>query len=646
MFLLWVLLPYPGQVFKQNTQFRGTKRMNDSRNSPLPDPRISDETAHRRRFDDSAARTLIPGGNRELTLAGVLEDLVADGLITPESAASLPRHPPITGAGKQHALELIADAELVSCRAPHRVLGIEDLTAWLAERCGLPYLRIDPLKVDVASIGELTSAAYAKWNKILPVAVTPQKAVFATCEPYLDDWVAELQQALQRQVERVIANPRDIERYRREFFGVSRSMRGAHSIHQGAGIGLQNLEALVELGKGGSLDASDSHIVYLVDWLLQYAFEQRASDIHLEPRREAGNIRFRIDGVMHAVCSLPPVVMTAVTSRIKILARMDVAEKRRPQDGRIKTRTQDGLEAEMRLSTMPTAFGEKLVIRIFNPEALQQDLTRLGFEPEESAAWNAMIRQAHGIILVTGPTGSGKTTTLYSTLSTLATPDVNICTVEDPIENVVATLNQMQVNHGIGLDFASGVRTLLRQDPDVIMVGEIRDLETAEMAVQAALTGHLVLSTLHTNDAPSAITRLLDLGVPHYMINATLIGVLAQRLVRTLCPHCKAPAPPDPVLWDSLIRPWSEPAPTAIAIPVGCAECRNTGYFGRAGLYELLRLTPKLREFITREVDEPRLRECALQEGLRPLRIGGARKIAAGTTTFEEVFRAAPLPAP
>ncbi|WPL15650.1 Type II traffic warden ATPase [Thiorhodovibrio winogradskyi] len=585
----------------------------------------------------------VSGGNRVLTLRGVLDDLVAAGLVARAPADELLRRAPTEDARQPHVLETIAKAELVSARPPHRVLGIEDLTAWLAERCGLPYLRIDPLKVDVASIGELVTAAYAKWNRILPVALTPQKAVFATCEPYLDEWVSELQQVLKRQIERVVANPRDIDRYRREFFGVSRSMRGARAVHDGASLGLQNLEALVELGKGGSLDASDSHIVYLVDWLLQYAFEQRASDIHLEPRRDAGNIRFRIDGVMHSVCQIPPVVMAAVTSRIKILGRMDVAEKRRPQDGRIKTRTTEGSEAEMRLSTMPTAFGEKLVIRIFNPEALQQDLGLLGFEAEEAAAWSEMTSQAHGIILVTGPTGSGKTTTLYSTLSRLATPDVNICTVEDPIENLVPALNQMQVNHGIGLDFASGVRTLLRQDPDIIMVGEIRDLETAEMAVQAALTGHLVLSTLHTNDAPSAITRLLDLGVPHYLINATLIGVLAQRLVRTLCPHCKATVAADADLWASLVTPWQLPVPARIAKPVGCVECRNTGYYGRAGLYELLRLTPGLRESMTREVDEPRLRAQALEHGMRPLRISGAHKIAAGLTSFDEVFRTAPM---
>jgi general secretion pathway protein E len=355
-------------------------------------------------------------GDGTLLLSGVLAELVKDGLLGRESADDLLRQWPNSATGKHHVLEIIADAALPAARPPYQPLALEELTVWLAERCGLPYLHIDPLKIDVASIGELTTVAYANWNKILPVEVTPAKAVFATCEPFLTTWVGELEQVLKRRIERMIANPRAIERYREEFFGVSRSMRGARLGQENLDVNLHNLEALVELGKGGALDASDSHVVYLVDWLLQYAFEQRASDIHLEPRRDAGNIRFRIDGVMHAVCSIPPVVMTAVTSRIKILGRMDVAEKRRPQDGRIKTRTQEGREAEMRLSTMPTAFGEKLVIRIFNPQALQEDLSQLGFEPDEAAIWQRMTRQAHGIILVTGPTGSGKTTTLYSTL--------------------------------------------------------------------------------------------------------------------------------------------------------------------------------------------------------------------------------------
>jgi general secretion pathway protein E len=402
----------------------------------------------------------------------------------------------------------------------------------------------------------------------------------------------------------------------------------------------------VDLGKPKQqFDANDQHIVTIVDWLWQYAFEQRASDIHIEPRRDLGLIRFRIDGVLHQVYQIPMSVMTAMTSRIKLLGRMDVIEKRRPQDGRIKTRTADGQEVELRLSTLPTAFGEKLVMRIFDPEVLVRDFAELGFSEEDRSRWEKMTAHPNGIILVTGPTGSGKTTTLYSTLKHLATPDVNVCTIEDPIEMVEPAFNQMQVQSGIDLNFVDGLRALMRQDPDIIMVGEIRDLETADMAIQAALTGHLVLSTLHTNDAPSAITRLLDLGVAPFMINATVLGIMAQRLVRTLCPSCKQPFPPraeENELWDNLVTPWKTGRPTQLQHQVGCLECRMTGYTGRIGIYEILLMSPELRKLVTPTTDVARVREVAYREGMKPLRISGAMKVAAGTTTLEEVIKVAP----
>jgi general secretion pathway protein E len=382
-----------------------------------------------------------------------------------------------------------------------------------------------------------------------------------------------------------------------------------------------------------------------VDWLWQYAFEQRASDIHIEPRRELGIVRFRIDGVLHQVYQIPMAVMAAMTSRIKLLGRMDVIEKRRPQDGRIKTRTAGGQEVELRLSTLPTAFGEKLVMRIFDPEVLVRDFAELGFGEEDKVRWQSMTSQPNGIILVTGPTGSGKTTTLYSTLKQLATPEVNVCTIEDPIEMVEQSFNQMQVSQNIDLGFADGVRALMRQDPDIIMIGEIRDGETADMAIQAALTGHLVLSTLHTNDAPSAISRLLDLGMAPYLINATMLGVMAQRLVRTLCPHCKKPVDlrrEDEEIWDSLVAPWKSKRPAQIYQPVGCLECRMTGYMGRMGLYELLLMSPEVKKLVTTTTDVAKVREQAYREGMKPLRISGAMKVAAGLTTLEEVIKVAP----
>jgi len=384
-------------------------------------------------------------------------------------------------------------------------------------------------------------------------------------------------------------------------------------------------------------------VVNIVDWLLQYAFDQRASDIHVEPRRDKGLIRFRIDGILHHVYELPKAVNAAVTSRLKILGRMDVAEKRRPQDGRVKTVSQDGDEIELRLSTLPTAFGEKMVMRIFDPDVLLRSFQELGLSGEDYARWHGMTHASNGIVLVTGPTGSGKTTTLYSSLKQLATPEVNVCTIEDPIEMVEPTFNQMQVQHNIEVSFASGVRALLRQDPDIIMIGEIRDLETAEMAIQAALTGHLVISTLHTNDAPTAISRLLDLGLPPYMIRATLLGVMAQRLVRTLCPHCKIEEPVDEEAWRLLTRPFKVKPPAHFFAPKGCLECRDTGYLGRMGVYEILPMNPDVQALVREDTDLDNIRKAGFADGMRTLRLSGAQKVGAGLTTVAEVLRVTPV---
>jgi general secretion pathway protein E len=438
-----------------------------------------------------------------------------------------------------------------------------------------------------------------------------------------------------------MASPLDISQYTAQFFALAKSIKGA-SRQGGQDLALRNnLEQLVELGRGNrQLDANDQHIINIVDWLWQYAFEQRASDIHLEPKREAGLVRFRIDGLLHQVYQVPPTVLLAMTSRIKLLGRMDVVEKRRPQDGRVKTRAANGQEIELRLSTLPTAFGEKLVMRIFDPDVVVKSLADLGFPPADAARWDALTARPNGILLVTGPTGSGKTSTLYTTLKALATAEVNVCTVEDPIEMVEPAFNQMQVQNGIDLSFADGVRALMRQDPDIIMVGEIRDLATAEMAIQAALTGHLVLSTLHTNDAPSAVMRLLELGVPHYLLEATLAGVLAQRLVRLLCPHCKADdGHLSDEAWASLTHGAAVPRPARVYRPVGCPECRQTGYRGRTGLYELLSVTPAFSRLIGARTDNQQLLRQGLADGMTPLRVAGAQKVADGLTTAEEVLK-------
>jgi len=582
---------------------------------------------------------------QRLVLAELLDWLVADKLVAAPAADELKKERRYY-RGSLHPLVIIADQKWRNGAANGKPLSLEALAEWLAKRVGMEYLHIDPLKIDFTAVTDVMSSAYATRFRILPVGVSTKEATIATAEPFVREWEAELARIIKRDIKRVIANPLDIERYQVEFYNLAKSIKGAGKNTTGAS-GLSNFEQLVELGKENkTLDANDAHVVRIVDWLWQYAFEQRASDIHVEPRRESGIVRFRIDGVLHQVYQIPAAVLVAMTSRIKILARMDVVEKRRPQDGRIKTRTLAGEEVELRLSTLPTAFGEKLVMRIFDPEVLVRDFKELGFSDEDHQRWQEMTNRPNGIVLVTGPTGSGKTTTLYSTLKTLATPEVNVCTIEDPIEMVEPAFNQMQVVPAIELGFAEGVRALMRQDPDIIMVGEIRDLETAEMAVQAALTGHLVLSTLHTNDAPSAVARLLELGVPPYLLNATLNGVMAQRLVRTLCPHCKQKLElqrtEDQQAWEALVAPWKSKHPTKLYKPVGCLECRMTGFVGRVGIYETLMLTPTFKGMVGSTLDLGRLREQAFKDGMKPLRISGAMKVGAGLTTIEEVLKVAP----
>ncbi|MDQ2971605.1 MAG: GspE/PulE family protein [Pseudomonadota bacterium] len=589
--------------------------------------------------------TALLGSRGRLELDEVLAALIVDGLLSAEDAKRV-RGSDRSGKSslELHPLVLIGNAKIANRREPGKPLSVESLTVWLAGKAALPYLKIDPMKINAALVTQAVSHAYAQRHRILPVAVDGNAVTFATAEPFENRWAADLAQMIRREVKLVVANPLDVNRYLLEFYGVQRSIALARDAKQEDydASKILNFEQLLELGKAGEIGADDRHVVHIVDWLLQYAFEQRASDIHLEPRRDAGQLRFRIDGILHKVFELPPPVMTAVTARVKILSRLDIAEKRRPQDGRIKTRSAGGREVELRISVMPTAFGEKVVMRIFDPDIVVKAFAQLGFGPDEERAWRIMVERPHGIVLVTGPTGSGKTTTLYSTLKHLAKPELNVCTIEDPIEMVSPELNQTQVQPAIDLDFAAGVRTLLRQDPDIIMVGEIRDLQTAQMAVQASLTGHLVLSTLHTNDAPSAVTRLLDLGAPHYLIQSTLAGVVAQRLVRTLCPHCKTQAAQDPDTWRVLTHGWDLPLPDRVSVPVGCLECRNTGFLGRTGIYEMMTVSARLRGMISQQLDLAAFNACALAEGMRPLRISAAAQVARGVTTVEEVLGVLP----
>ena len=573
-----------------------------------------------------------------LDFSRTVNQLIDDGILAKEDADKLLSSPRGQKHIQLHPLEIVAGASLDAQSGGVKV-DMPFLLDWLSDWSEQEIYNIDPLKVDSLKTSQVMSFAFAQRHQILAVEVTESEVVIASAQPFSNDWENDLKHVLKKEIRRVIADPADLRRFTVEFYELAKSVNKAGVDSDQSGY-TQNFEQMLELGGNNTNpDANDQHIVNIVDWLLQYAYDQRASDIHLEPRREIVNMRFRIDGVLHPVYEFPAKVGIAVTSRLKILGRLNVAEKRKPQDGRIKTKNADSKEIELRLSTLPTAFGEKLVMRIFDPQVLQSTFADLGFANEDLNRWRTMTKQPYGIVLVTGPTGSGKTTTLYSTLRELATQEVNVSTVEDPIEMIEPAFNQMQVQNNIDLGFADGLKALMRQDPDIIMVGEIRDLETAEMAVQAALTGHLVLSTLHTNDAPSSVSRLLELGIPPYLIRATLLGVMAQRLVRTLCPSCKTKTEVDATAWTELTAPWKTSKPKTACQPVGCLECRNTGYRGRAGVYEVMPLSEQMKSLIHDQTNIMELRKLAIKEGMQSLRLSGAHKVASGQTTIEEVLR-------
>ena len=581
--------------------------------------------------------------NFEIDTSWCLDQLQKDGRVSERDKLRIQTTHRQREQLKWHPLQWIANFNLVDQSHPQTTLTLNRLCQWLAEKAGLPFYIIDPLKADVAALTSVMSQEFAVRNRILAVELQNEHVLIATDQPYKSEWVANLERSvLPRKIQRVLLSPDQLQRYLVEYYQVSRavsnSLKSSSYDRENKGV-----EALLQLGDTQNPDANDQHIVKLVDWVLQFAFEQGASDIHLEPRKDTGKVRFRIDGVLHTIYNMPANTLTAVVSRIKILGRMNVAEKRKPQDGRLKTRTPKGQETELRLSTLPTAFGEKLVMRIFDPEVLVRSFQQLGFDGRLLDDWNALTSHSHGIILVTGPTGSGKTTTLYSSLKQLATEEVNVCTIEDPIEMLEPSFNQMQVNTGIDLGFADGVRALMRQDPDIIMVGEIRDHDTANMAIQAALTGHLVLSTLHTNDAPSSLTRLHDLGIQPFLTAATILGVLAQRLVRQLCPHCKRETFINEQEWKHLTFDYSLEMPNFVYEAVGCDECRQTGYKGRVGIYEFMPLSLETKQLIGANATLNQLRQQARKEQIEPLRIAGARKVLAGVTTLEEVLRVVPL---
>jgi general secretion pathway protein E len=525
----------------------------------------------------------------------------------------------------------------VASNGGSRELNESDIAAALARDAGMDYVRIDTLSLDADLIEKQISRPFARKHRLIPLSLQNGKLRVALGNPFDLDALDSYRRIAGRELLAVVAAEPEILKALNEFYGLRHSVKRAER-DLSSGIDLGNLEQLVRMKSATEIESSDQHIVNAVEFLLQHAYDTRASDIHIEPKRDNSTIRFRIDGVLHDIQEMPKVVHQAVVSRIKTVARLDIAEKRRPQDGRLKT-TRQGQEIELRVSSLPVAFGEKLVMRIFDPQVLVQDLAGLGFYPDELEQFNDFISRPHGIILVTGPTGSGKTTTLYSALTTLSTSEVNITTIEDPIEMVNPRFNQTAVQNKVGITFAAALRHILRQDPDIIMVGEIRDAETAQYAIQAALTGHLVFSTLHTNDASSSISRLTDLGVERFMITSTLAGAMAQRLLRKICPHC--------ALERYLER--DEAATLRLSIPEGkrvkvkegkgCHQCRGTGYLGRSGIFEVLTIDDAIKELILKGADAPLIKREAVRHGMRTLRQSALRKLSEGVTTVEEVLR-------
>jgi general secretion pathway protein E len=592
------------------------------------------------------AVTPIQRSRADFTVAFVVDALLTAGLITAQQAQDIAVKEQIARArvlkgrkltGKEAArydvspVEIVAALELPLPGKPGLLLDQDRISDAAAKSAGIPYRKIDPLRLDLALATRTFSRPYATRHVLLTLEQSGNTLVVAVANPFDRELFESLHRLAGMPVQPVLASKADILRSIQEIYGFRRTLAKA-STEMGQVQSISNFEQLVSLSGTQELDAGDKPIIQAVDYLLRYAFDNRASDIHVEPKRDSSVVRFRIDGVLHPVFQLPANVHPPVVSRVKMISRMDISEKRRPQDGRIKTE-REGKEVELRVSTLPTAFGEKVVIRVFDPDALVQDLAQLGFEPDEKPLFEGWIDHPHGLILVTGPTGSGKTTTLYSALKALAGPDVNVTTIEDPIEMVWDAFNQVQVQPKLDLDFANTLRHILRQDPDIIMVGEIRDRETVDNAIQSALTGHLVLSTLHTNDAVGAISRMRDLGAAPFLIASCLLGIMAQRLVRRICPHCAQPSSlsadelaalqvPLPLLPDGV----------KVMRGAGCVRCRTA-------VFELMHVTNDLRELIAQNAPLADLYRAANAAGMRSLREAAVRKLAQGLTSFEEVVR-------
>jgi general secretion pathway protein E len=590
----------------------------------------------------------------KLTTDFLCEILLKNGQISPEHAREIKVKQDVLrmkllkargetlNRGRMHldeevsAIEVAAALNFEMPGAPGRILTEDIITEAVAKFAGLPFKKIDPLKLNPEVTTQILSRAFARRTVSVPVERDDDKLTLAVADPFNLEVIENIER-MGYKVTRVVSPKTDILKIITEFYGFRSSVTAAAK-EISSDVDLGNLEQFVKMKAVSEIEATDKHIVNAVEYLFRYAFDQRASDIHVEPKRDTSEVRFRIDGMLHTIHKIPKAVHPAFVSRVKMLSRMDIAEKRRPQDGRIKTEYK-GREVELRISTMPTAFGEKIVVRIFDPDILLQALEEIGFAPREYELFRSFIARPHGIVLVTGPTGSGKTTTLYSALKTVATPEVNVVTIEDPIEMVHDAFNQVSVQPHIGITFASTLRTILRQDPDIIMVGEIRDLETAENAVQAALTGHLVFSTLHTNDAASSMTRLLDLGMAPYLVSSTVIGVMAQRLVRKICKQCEKTYELLPEEGEAVGLASEKGRKVVVKYGEGCSQCRGTGYLGRTGIFEVMEMNEKLRSIVNAKGDAELIRKAAIADGMVTLRESAVRKMLNGDTTFDEVIR-------
>jgi general secretion pathway protein E len=575
---------------------------------------------------------------RGFSLEFALQLLAEDGVINAKTSDFILKQ---CATETDHPFAIISRFSPNDLRPPHLPLTMDSLSEWMAKYCELPFCEIDPLKIDIKAAVQVLPTAYVRRLQIIPVKIEAKEILIATSDPFTVDWIEQVQDVCKKKVHLAIANPKAIRYFIEEFSTVrsaTREFKKNNADTNDFGGRVLELDRMLGKAQGNDLGKDAAAVIRIVDWLFQFAYDERATDIHMEPKKGKGQIRFRIDGRMRAVYSFEPALMLPLVTRMKLLADMQLDEKRKPQDGRIRYKLGKGQEMEMRLATIPAQHGEKIVVRIFDPKMAGKDFVDLGFLPEDIKKWDSLIDLPHGLVLVTGPTGSGKSTTLHTSMRKIANEDVNICTIEDPIEIVNDDLNQVQVNAKVDLTFGEAIRAFLRQDPDIMMVGEIRDADAAKMAIQAALTGHLVLSTLHTNDAISSITRLIDLGIPPHLIAASLRGMMAQRLVRRLCDFCKEKIPTPTEAWRELTAEHKIPEPPYVYAPVGCRECKNTGYRGRVCLYEIVVMNREIKTVVRKSVGINELLDAA-KGSYVPLQINGIGKVIEGITSLEEVLR-------